>query len=159
MKKILCIIVISCFMIVGLSYVSYKANKMNYWKEIGITEYSALYSTLVECKGEPESIRYRDDGEGVYAVYDGVEFYFPNRDFKGVFLSAMIYSDKYTFGRKHITIGTKRDVVESYFRFAKKAVGSGENELTYICNDWTVIWFDFDESNCVSRITLSRDCP
>ena len=123
------------------------SKKFGYWKAIGITN-NGLYTLLKESKGNPDSIEICEDG-GVYVIYDGIRFYYPNEDLTGSFQRAEIQTDKYVFGKQGITIGTSKDIIISSYKHTKEISGLPDGELAYECNGSTSVWFEFDESNLI----------
>ena len=144
-----CVILAVC--ILGFSH----SKKIDYWKTIGITN-NGLYTVLKESKGNPDCIEICEDG-GAYVIYDGIRFYYPNKDLTGSFQRAEIYTDKYVFGKQGITIGTSKDIIISSYKHTKEISGLPDGELAYECNGNTIVWFEFDESNLVKKIILTWD--
>lgn len=151
MKK--SIVLLVCFIICLLCYREF-SRKIDYWSVIGVGN-NWLYNSLVECKGNPNDIEYVDDG--AYVVYDGVKFYYTNKNLNGIFLRAEVYDDTYTFGKAQISVGTTKEKVISFYKKQTSVTDLPGNELAYVCDDKTVIWFMFDDTNVVNKIMLTRD--
>ena len=126
---------------------------LDYWKVIGLPECNFNYNDLIAKKGKPLSIEDTD------VVYKGVKFYMSSSDFsrKHVeLLNATLTDSTYSFGRNHISIGSSRNEVVSYFKGAKKTVDFCEDRPDYRCNFNTYIYFEFDEDDKVKSMILTR---
>lgn len=153
MKKNMFCIFIVCFTIMSLLLVfSIKYDNVDYWKTIGVSD-NGLYDTLIAEKGEPEDIECIDDE--VYVIYDGVKFCYFNKELSGSFIRAEIYTDKYVFGKQKISIGTDKKTIVSYYKHKQSITDLSADELAYICNSDTIIWFKFDKNDKVDKITLT----
>lgn len=134
---------------------------LDYWKVVGLPKCNFNYNDLIAKKGKPLSIEYTDD-ESVYLVYKGVKFYMSSSDFSRKYvelLNATLTDSTYSFGRNHISIGSSRDDVISYFKGAKETLDSHEDEISYHCNFNTYIHFEFDEEDKVKSLILTREIP
>lgn len=129
---------------------------LDYWKVIGLPECNFNYNDLIAKKGQPLSIEDTD------VVYKGVKFYMSSSDFSRKYvelLNATLTDSTYSFGRNHISIGSSRNEVVSYFKGAQKTINSHKDETTYHCNFNTYIHFEFDEDDKVKSIILTRQIP
>ncbi len=153
MKRGTVIVAVGCVILAVCIFGSAYSEKIDYWKIIGVTK-NGLYTVLKESKGSPDSIEICEDG-GAYVVYDGIKFYYANKELTGSFLRAEIYTDKYVFGKKRITVGTPKAVIISSYKHTKELSDLPDGELAYECNSNTIVWFEFDESNLVKKITLT----
>lgn len=152
MRKIIILTTFGCVLLSVCIFRFIRFERTDYWKTIGVTD-SGLYTDLKKDKGNPDSIETFENG--AYVVYDGIKFYYANRDLTGSFLRAEIYSDKYSFGKQKIAIGTSKDVIILSYKNAKAISGLPDGELAYECCDDTIIWFEFNESNFVEKIILT----
>ena len=152
MRKTMIFIVLGCIMLTICSTGCKDDKNSNYWETIGITD-NGLYASLLKSKGAPKKIEYDEDG--AYVLYEGIRFYYPNKELNGSFIRAEIYSDKYVFGKQNITIGTRKDIIESYYKSKKKLFDLSDDELAYEYNYNTFIWFKFNENDEVNKIVLA----
>mgnify|MGYP000082601550 FL=1 len=150
MKKSMFYIFIICFVTILVLFIF--NDNIDYWEVIGVSD-NGLYDTLVSKKGKPKDIEYVDGD--VYVVYDGVKFCYLNKELRGSFIRAEIYTDKYVFGKRNISIGTDKKTIVSYYKNKKGITDLPNNELAYICNSDTIIWFEFDENERVDKIILT----
>lgn len=149
-KNVVCVIM-GCIILTFSLFGCKEYKRSNYWKTIGITD-DGLYASLIKSKGEPNDIEYDEDG--AYVVYEGIRFYYPNKELNGSFIRAEIYNDRYVFDQ-NISIGIGKDIIESHYKGTKKLVDLPDDELAYQCNDNTIIWFEFNENDEVNKIVLT----
>ncbi len=125
-----------------------------YWQEIGLKN-SLLYEDVVSQKGEPEEIEYINNE--CIVKYNDVQFVWYETELKGVFLRAEIIEDTISFGRKQLSIGSSRSIVEKAYKsiFIKKIKDTPMNVLGYIDGSELGIYFYFDEDDKVSKIVLT----
>lgn len=151
MKKKVIFVILGCVILTFCMFGCKEYKKSNYWETIGITD-NGLYDSLIKSKGEPEKIEY--DKGGTYVVYEGIRFYYPNKELSGSFIRAEIYNDRYVFDKK-ISIGTRKDIIESYYKNTKEIGDLPNGELAYQYNDNTIIWFEFNKNDEVNKIILT----
>lgn len=121
-----------------------------YFKGIGING-AWRYRDIVADKGEPISVEQYEDR--YYINYDGLVLVYDNIE-NGIMQSARITGKQYRFGFWRIGIGTPRKKVESVYKHIKKILDLPENEFGVI-DGGTWVYFNFDENDCVSKITLT----
>ena len=153
MKRDIAVITVGYVILAVFIFAVVHSEKNDYWKTIGVTN-CGLYTALKESKGSPDSIEICENG-GAYVVYDGVKFYYPNEKLTGSFLRAEIYTDKYVFGNKRITVGTPKDVIISAYKHKKELSDVPDGKLAYEYNSSTLVWFEFDEFDLVKKIILA----
>ncbi|MDD6214126.1 MAG: hypothetical protein PUB42_02945 [Firmicutes bacterium] len=151
-KNMFCIFIVCCTIMLLWLVFSIKYDNIDYWKTIGVSD-NGLYDTLIAEKGEPKDIECIDDD--VYVIYDGVKFCYLNKELSGSFIRAEICTDKYVFGKQKISVGTDKKTIVSYYKNKRSLNDLPDDELAYICNSNTIIWFEFDKNDKVKKIILT----
>lgn len=151
MKKIILILLPILFLInLYLMHHPIIAYERHYYEKIGIPR-SWRYNDIVEAKGEPIGTDQNEDR--YYVNYDGLVLVYDNIE-NGIIQSVRITGKQYRFGLWRIGIGTPRKKVESIYKHIKKILDMPKNEFGVI-DGTTWVYFNFDENNCVSKITLT----
>lgn len=122
-----------------------------YFDELGLRG-GRRYQDVIRTMGTPLNVELYENRYYVY--YDGLVFVYDNLE-RGTVESVRITGEQHRFGYWHIGVGTPRRKVESVYRHIKKILDLDEKEFGAIEGE-TWIWFEFNESNFVSKITLSN---
>lgn len=125
----------------------------DYWGDIGL-QGGHLYSDVVNQKGIPQDIIHTEN-ESILS-YDGVQFVWFDKEFKGAFIRADIVGDVVKLGKKELHIGSdKIDVINAYDSiFIKPIKDLPKDCIGYIDNRANIIYY-LDNQDRVSKISVS----
>lgn len=123
----------------------------NYYSSLGLG-HSWLYNDIIYSIGYPVLETYDVSGQ-ILMNYDGFTIVHSNKK-NGIMESVRITGNQYRFGYFQIGVGTSKKQLQRIYKHIKKIKDLPKNEFGVIENN-TWIWFEFDESNCVSKMTLT----
>ena len=135
------------------------------------------YERCIEYNGKPDkemigSIADRPDQQYWVVYYDDMIVPYRYDEERGIgdAFEAMFWTDDYSFGKKHVSVGMSREQIEKIFRYSKKSLpqdsdavdvwdenGNGErlHISAYFDDSYEIsIGFLYDDDDCVSMIFI-----